>query len=397
MKSNKKLAVLCCAVYFVSYITRINYAAVLTEIIADLQISKSVASIAVTGSFITYGVGQIISGLIGDKFKPQNVIFCGLCGTSVINLAVAVLPDIWLINAVWCLNGFFQAMMWPPLVRIAAENFEGSSYTKLIARVSQASYAATIAVYVFVPLVIELSEWKTVFAITGAAGAGFAAVWFFSAKDAAGKSAGVKSGKNADNLPLSLLIKTGIIPIMLAIILQGILRDGITTWAPTYVTEVFKLDTSVSILTSAVLPLFSILSLSIVIKVANKFKNELKTSFVFYITALFVNLSLALVFSKFVVFDIAAMAVVISCMHGINVMLIGNVPKYFARFGKVSTVSGVLNSATYVGSAISTYAFAALSDKMGWGFTLGSWVAVSAIGAVLCFICINKWKRFVQE
>lgn len=47
---------LCCLVYFTSYFTRINYGAVLVEIIRDLEITKDVGSIAVAGSFITYSV-----------------------------------------------------------------------------------------------------------------------------------------------------------------------------------------------------------------------------------------------------------------------------------------------------------------------------------------------------
>ena len=37
--------------------------------------------------------------------------------------------------------------------------------------------------------------------------------------------------------------------IMLAIMMQGILRDGITTWMPSYISETFHLASSVSILT----------------------------------------------------------------------------------------------------------------------------------------------------
>ncbi len=396
--SNKKLTVLFCAVYFISYITRINYAATLTEIIRDMNITKAVGSIAVTGSFITYGFGQIISGFFGDRFKPQNVIFCGLVGASFINLSVAFLPNINMINAFWCMNGFFQALLWPPLVRICAENFKGNAFTAVIARITQASQAATIAVYAVVPLIITVSRWRTVFLVSGAAGAIFCLVWLFAAKGFAESSA--QSAEEApanQRLQVGMLIKGGIIPIFFAIILQGILRDGITTWAPTYVTEVFGLGTSVSILTSAVLPLLSIVSIGVVVRIAKKLNNELKTSFVFYFVAFAVSILLMLLFSKFVALDITVMAVIISCMHGVNNMLIGNVPYHFSRFGKVSTVSGLLNSATYIGSAISTYAFAALSDKMGWGFTISSWLVISAIGTLLCLSCIKKWKRFTTQ
>ena len=57
--------------YLVSYVTRINYGAVVSEIVQAEGILKSVASLAVTGSFITYGAGQLISGFMGDKIQPK--------------------------------------------------------------------------------------------------------------------------------------------------------------------------------------------------------------------------------------------------------------------------------------------------------------------------------------
>lgn len=397
MKTNKKLAMLCCAVYFISYITRINYAASLAEIIDDLQITKQLASLAVTGSFITYGVGQILSGIIGDKFKPQNVILFGLFGTGAVNISMTFLPNIYFMNALWCLNGFFQALMWPPLVRLAAEHFKGDAYTKLIARVSQASYAATIAVYTVIPLIITVSHWKTVFGICGAIGLGFAIVWMIATKDIEYSSTAKNAAEEKSKLPVKQLLSVGIIPILLAIILQGFLRDGITTWMPTYISEVFDLGPSVSILSTAILPIFSIISVSLVTKIGNRIANELKSSFVFFITALICNGILIIFFSKFAVLDVLTMAIITSCMHGVNIMLIGNVPYHFSRFGKVSTVSGILNSATYIGSAISTYAFAVISDKFGWNFTVIVWAVICVFGAVLCLMCIKKWKAFRIE
>ena len=73
-KQASKLTALCCLVYFSSYITRLDYAAVLVEIVQDLQIAKTTASIAVTGSFITYGLGMVIFGVMGDRIKPRTLI-----------------------------------------------------------------------------------------------------------------------------------------------------------------------------------------------------------------------------------------------------------------------------------------------------------------------------------
>lgn len=57
--------------YMVSYITRTNYGAIIAEMEVATDMSRELLSMALTGSFITYGIGQIISGIIGDRFSPK--------------------------------------------------------------------------------------------------------------------------------------------------------------------------------------------------------------------------------------------------------------------------------------------------------------------------------------
>ena len=51
---------------------------------------------------------------------------------------------------------------------------------------------------------------------------------------------------------------------MLAICLQGSLRDGVTTWVPTYISEVFNLGSEISILSGVGIPVFSLVSIKVV-------------------------------------------------------------------------------------------------------------------------------------
>ena len=78
----------CVAAYFVSYITRINYGTVLLEIVNSEGITKMSASMAVTGSFVTYGIGQLISGWLGDRIKPRYLMFIGLMVSAGMNVCV---------------------------------------------------------------------------------------------------------------------------------------------------------------------------------------------------------------------------------------------------------------------------------------------------------------------
>jgi len=397
MKSNKTLilGLLCSLVYFSSYVTRINYAAALAEIVNDLNISKQIASIAVTGSFITYGIGQIISGFLGDKFKPRKLITFGLILTSLINLAVAFLPSITWINVLWCFNGFFQSLLWPPLVRLMSENMNDKEYSRYVLWVSSASSIATILVYIMVPFAINISGWRLSFIISAAIGLLVALLWIVGTLNVKeGTSKATPNEEKSGGLGKELLLLLA--PIMFVIVLQGILRDGIHTWLPTYVNEVFNIGVSSSILSAVILPIFAISTFAISNALYSKIKSEIKTSAIFFTISFFACIVISALFSKSFPVCMVMMAIVSGCMHGCNLMLIGQTPMRFTKFGKVSTVSGILNSFTYVGSAISAYGFAALADNFGWRITTMSWVAICFVAALICLLLIKKWNNFCK-
>ena len=70
------LIFLCCLVYFAGYITRVNFAAATSEIILSEGFIKSEAGMVTTMSFASYGIGQLISGVLGDKINVQTSWQC---------------------------------------------------------------------------------------------------------------------------------------------------------------------------------------------------------------------------------------------------------------------------------------------------------------------------------
>ena len=85
-KAADRIILLFMLTYLISYVTRINYGAVIAEIIDAEHIKKSIASLALTGSAVTYGAGQLISGYMGDRIQPKTLVFSGLAATTAANL-----------------------------------------------------------------------------------------------------------------------------------------------------------------------------------------------------------------------------------------------------------------------------------------------------------------------
>ena len=97
------------------------------------------------------------------------------------------------------------------------------------------------------------------------------------------------------------------------------------------------------------------------------------------------------------VVSIVLFALLIGCMHSVNLILVCMLPNFFQHTGKVSTASGVLNSCTYIGSAASTYGIALLSDMLGWGATILIWIGIAGVGTAICFVLKKPWQNYKES
>lgn len=391
-RMSNPLVLMCCLVYFSSYLTRVNYAASILAIVDDLRITKTAAGMAMTGAAITYGLGQFFSGVLGDKMRPDRLIFMGLLITVGCNLAVSALSSPAVMTAVWCVNGLAQAMMWPPMTRILASNLDTAAYKHACVLVSAAASVATIALYLLVPVVLSVAGWRVVFRLSALAALVVALAWRGSYARIAPAAVEHAQAREKTNFRAAVrcMLGMGALPVVLIIILQGVMRDGVTTWMPVYIDDVYHLGASISILSTAVLPVISILSLSAASWIHTKAGDELRGSAVIWAIAGACVVPLILLYASQAALSVVLMSVLTGCMHGVNLMLICVYPSRFVDTPYMSTISGVLNAFTYVGASISNYGFAALSERFGWGVTIIFWGGVVLCGLLLSLYCVRK-------
>lgn len=381
--------------YFVSYITRINFGAIIAEMEIATGYSRTLLSASITGSFITYGTGQIVSGIFGDRVSPKKLVSVGFIITALMNLIIPFAPNAYFMAALWCINGFAQSFMWPPMVKLMTNIFTDEEYKKASVKVSWGSSFGTLAVYLISPVIITALSWKGVFLISSLSAVIILIVWNRYCIDSEQNT--VSSGERR-NFSLDSLLNPVMIAVMVAIILQGMLRDGVTTWMPSYIAETYNLSSVIAILTGIVLPVFSIISFSVTSKLyRDKLKNPLLCAGVLF--ALGAVSALLLSFSSGYIagFSVVLSALLTGTMHGVNLILICMIPPFFKKSGNVSTVSGILNSCTYIGSAISTYGIAVLTEKFSWSLTLKIWILIALAGAIICLVCIKPWERKINK
>lgn len=385
------------AVYYLSYFTRYTYAAVLAELIVNLGVTKSQAGIAQTGFFFVYGVAQIFAGILGDRHQPKNVILFGLLGTSVVNVAMCFMSNIYVMAAVWMVNGFFQSMFWPPLVRLVNHSFKGKKYNKVITIICQACNLGTVCIYLCAAGLISISSWRIVFAVSGGTGLLFSLIWFFTTRkhlldNTPAPAAASDEAQPKGKLTFRRLAALGALPVFAAIVINGCLRDGVSSWLTTYLNESFDFGTSFSIMSGAVIPIFGVLCLTVTAIIISKIRNELRMASIFYLFTSGLAVLLAVFFRNAIPVDILLFALIAGTMHGTNLIVIADYPHYFARYGKISTFSGILNAFVYLGSAISIYGVARLAEVFGWKITFIVWACVAVVAAVACFLASLHWS-----
>ena len=397
----RRLTLLCAAVYFCSYLTRLDYGAVMVEMVRAEGFSRVDASAALTGLFITYGFGQLISGYLGDRVRPQLLIFLGLIACGLMNLLIPFCPSPAWMTVVWSVNGLAQAMMWPPLVRIMSQHMTESEYKVATVHVSWGSSLGTIVIYLMIPLLLKVSSWRGVFYCAAAVGMGMAAFWMArygrvertlplqeQAAPADEPGDAGKSGGGLRALMPLLAIMMGVI------ICQGTLRDGITTWMPTYLADTYHMESGKSILTGVLLPLFGMVCYQIVLWMNRKLvKNELQCAAIIFGVGLVSLLALRLLHAHSFALSVLILAFAVASMHGVNLIMTCMTPKYLARSGKISMISGLLNACTYIGSALSMYGVALIADRFGWTVTESLWCAVALLGTLCAAACVPKWGK----
>lgn len=409
--SGGAIVALCSLVYFVSYFARKDFAAVMASMIADQIITKPQGGFIGMGLFIAYGTGQLVSGYLGDKLRPRTLLMAGLATTMLANLAMPLLPNTAWMIPVWAINGFAQAMLWPPIVRILADNLDHDRFVTANLIVTMAAHAATILLYLYVPLCLQFMSWEAVFftasIVTGVTLIIFALSLFFVTLDH-GTTPNKKQGaapeiEAQEQSFLSLFAHAGILPIFISIISMGFLRDGIESWLPTLYGEAFGRTASESILVSAILPIFSILSVT-AIKIAHKtrlFSNESRGSATLFLAAAVLCVPLAILINyeqsalRLVCLILAAL--ICGTMHAVNFLYISCLPGRFAAYGKAATASGFCNAFTYVGAAISMYGIAAIADLLNWSGVAISWIFIAALGLLFSMIALKKYSAFLKK
>jgi len=406
-KYSRLIFIACFAAYSASYIGRINFSAALPAIIGEGFFTKTQAGIIGSAFFIVYGAFQIINGFLGDKISPFKMITAGTFLSALANVTMTFCTSNIQMAVVWGFNGFALSLLWASILKILANIINDDMRAKACLNISVTLPIGTILAYLFASLSIKFFNWRFVFYIPAAIL--FIVCVFFTISSIIIKPHITQREITTDKLPqkkekatgglFPLLLMAGIFIILPADAIHGAIKEGITTWVPTMITEVYSTAPSFSVFLSIILPIFNISGVYIITPIYNKVfkKDELKTSAGILLFAL-IPLSLLIFMKHFpAVVSVALLAIITTSLHSFNYMIITLVPMHFSYCGRTATVTGIMNATAYVGCAAATYGFGVISDKIGWNGSIFVWIGLTIAALLVSLSASGKWKRFKES
>lgn len=389
---------LCWLVYFASYIGRLNYSSAMPAMIGSSVLTASEAGFISMVYFFAYGAGQLCNGILADRFSPGKMIFIGLFSSSLLNLAMGFLSAFHWMAFFWGVNGYTQAMIWPPIMRIFAQAMTEEKKVKYCVHITSTMAVGTLASYLLSAAMLAAVGWRSVFYAAAGCMAlasfvfyfGFIKVEAYSRNEQKTEKIIVQDKtEEADYvIPFSsLLTASGLLGLLLPVVVHGMLKDGVTSWVPTYISETFMASPTLSILVTTMLPVINLTGAYAAQFMYRRFfpEQEVKTAAFFF----FIATGTLLLLWKFgavnMILTAGFLSIITASMMAVNTLFVNLLPLRFEKEGRVSTISGFLNAMAYLGCAISTYGIGVLVQHVGWTVTILGWLLMTVGGMVVCF------------
>ena len=391
--------------YIAGLFGRLSYAAVMADLIAAEGLNKSDAGLIGTVFFVVYGVFQLFSGFLGDKIPPKKLIFTGVIGSAILNLGMGLSGASYPVMLVlWALNGVFQSFLWSPAARVFSEMIPPTHRKRACANGAATYPIATILTYLFASILLKFTGWRMDFLLSAlimliAAAVFWRAMTFFEQQTAQNGEIEQITLTAAENETqgslLRILIVSGTLLTVLGAISLGLLRDGLQSWMPTYLDECFSLGASLSVALSIVLPVFNLLGVYLSKWIANRFvHNELAGTAGFMAIAAGALAVLCLTGTSHAAVSLTLMTLSSTALVGANLMIINLMPIHFGAIGRASSVTGIFNSACYLGSALSSYGIGFVSERWGWTAAMVFLLCFAVLTLLTSLAGVRRWARY---
>lgn len=364
------LLFLCWLVYTAGNVGRMNYAASMVAIIEQTGSPKSAAGIVSSCFFFAYGAGQLVNGLLCHKYNSRLMVFGSLLLAAVANICLPLCRTVSVMKWLWLGNGMVQSVLWSSLVKLQAEYLNERDINKSVLIMSTTTAGGTFIAYGLSALNVAFFSWQITFYLAGALLLASAAAWLYGV------------GYVQKNLPVYQ--PAGISPtaggrgrmrapfvfslclVCVFAVASGFVKDGVNTWTPNLLFEVYGIEAHYSILLTLILPLVSVFGAYVAKKAYQKLPNDVLLIGLFFVCGGGVTALILCLYAYTLGFTVAFFAVLSCLIAAVHNLVTAAIPFRLRSMGRSGRFAGIFNMFCYAGSTLSSILLGLLADGSGW-------------------------------
>lgn len=370
---------ICFAAYSSLYVSR-STVSMLASVLQDHGI-LSPSQYGLVGSlfFVIYALGRVINGYLEDIFSSKFFIFTGVLLASISNILIGLSPNAPMIVFCWGANAFGQSMVWSAIlvsVLATTEPERKDIYMSIMG--SSIAFGNTVGI-IMVSRCYTLKGLNGGFLFPGIAC--FVVAVFVLFLKPYKPEASTSSSRGIKKL-LAFFKDKSLRSLMIPIMVNGVLKDGITLWIVKYVIDVFEVDISAVSLYVFFVPILGFvgrISFSMFYRILGK--NEYSVSLISYVITLVTIVPLCLG-TRNMALTIICFSIAFAFTSMSNLSFVGMMPLRFSSFGNTGVISGSVDFLIYMGSGVSTAILGYVVEKLGYRMMFLIWAILLSISVL---------------
>lgn len=364
------LVLLAFLIYSLLLASRYAYSATVPSIITYYGVSRAEAGWIGTLFNAAYGIAQLIHTFLCKRYPQRQVIAGILLVTAILSLVQFFRPPFWSLACIWLVCGIVQSAFWPTFIFMLSQTLDERYMKKAVLAFGYSALLGKVLEYGGRSL---LGNDSFYFLHLGNAVliATLGLIWLFFGVKLVGDRRIETTEKTNEpaSAKAALPVATVVFLVICAILLipDNFVREGVSTWMPSILTEQFGQSDRLSMILTMALSVTSLIGTWLAVGL-NRWIKKYKTLLLLFFAGMcaFLGGTILAMRGGNTVLLLVFAGCAICLASGVNTILITMLP--FAMRNKVNSglLAGLLNSAAYVGVAASTYGMGWIADQGGW-------------------------------
>ena len=388
---------MCSLSYLAVYVARNVLGVASPQMIESGEFTTESIGVLSSIFFITYAVGQLINGMIGDKIKTKYMVSLGLALAGVASFVFTIAStSITITYIAYGMLGFFLSMIYGPMTKVVAENTMPIHAT----RCSMGYEFAALLGSPLAGILASLLVWKGAFNVSSVilivmGCLCFATFSLFEKKRIIVYNQYHNDKENKKSGSIRTLIEHQIIKFTLISMITGVVRTAVVFWLPTYLSQHlgFSPENSALIFTLSTFAISLTAFIAIFLYECLNRNMDIVILIGFSASAI---CFLSVFLLKQPILNILFMVLAIMSSNCAAAMLWSRYCPSLRDTGMVSSATGYLDFISYMAASISSTLFANAVSDVGWGNLILIWFALMILGVVVA-LPYDKLKKQKQK